>query len=308
MNVRTAMPMRNAVYCFLAALIWGLAFSAQKVGGDDLGAFTFIGYRYLMGALVLLPLVLARRRARNRRLAAGDRTVPVYDGRDVRKGGILCGLFLFCASVFQQIPIAHVEVGKAGFLTALYIILVPILNFLLTKRSSRNVWIAASVSLVGLFLLCGGGIGISAWDLLLIFCAFLFSLQIMTIDHYSALADVVELSCIQFLVSGIAGMIPAIVLEHPQSALIHASRTGIVSLLYAGIFSSGIAYTFQMVGQKGADPAIASLILSLESVISAIGGFLILHQSLGMRATAGCIFMFAAIVIAQLPEGKRGKV
>ena len=162
MNVRTAMPMRNAVYCFLAALIWGLAFSAQKVGGDDLGAFTFIGYRYLMGALVLLPLVLARRRARNRRLAAGDRTVPVYDGRDVRKGGILCGLFLFCASVFQQIPIAHVEVGKAGFLTALYIILVPILNFLLTKRSSRNVWIAASVSLVGLFLLCGGGIGISA--------------------------------------------------------------------------------------------------------------------------------------------------
>ena len=240
------MPLRNAVCCFLGALIWGTAFVAQRIGSDEISVSAFVGLRFLMGFVVLLPLVIARERMRRRRIAQGDRTVEPVDHRQSVIGGMVCGVVLMAASWLQQAAIPHVSVGKAGFLTALYIIMVPILSFLFTRRSKAKVWVSAAISAVGLYFLCmkpneSFGIG----------------------------------TCMQFLTTGVLGSV--IALARGEMSLAGVSTAGILALLYAGIFSSGIAYTLQIVGQKGADPAIASLIMSLESVISAVSAFLILH-------------------------------
>ena len=297
------MPAFNAICCFFAALIWGTAFVAQKIGGDVAGPFTFNGIRSLMGCAALLPLVLSRRR--QRRSGVKKDAGEVYDPKMSLIGGVCCGLFLCSASMLQQIAIGYVEIGKAGFLTALYIVLVPVLSFFMTGRSSSRVWTAVLISLAGLYFLCmtGSSLTIGGADLLLLACALLFAAQIMSVDHFVVKTDAIEISCLQLLTTGIICTVAAMIVEKPDFAAFGADVW--LSVIYAGVFSSGIAYTLQIVGQKGADPAIASLIMSLESVISAIAGFLFLQQSLTVRELIGCVLMFAAIILVQLPAGSR---
>lgn len=306
-----AMPAKNALCFFLASLIWGTAFVAQSIGGEEIDAFAFCGLRFLMAAGVLVPVIIAKRAAKKKHAAAygaggpervkGTVFSPSF-GRALA-GGLLSGLALFVAATLQQKGIEHTDVGKAGFLTALYIIIVPCISFIFTKRSKLRVWIAAVIALFGLYFLCvgpGESLTLGKWELSLVACAFAFSIQIMLIDRFSPDTDPIILSFVEFLTAGLAGTAAAFI--NGTLSLAGTSGEAVFALLYAGIISSGVAYTLQVIGQRGADPAIASLIMSLEAPISAVAGFFILSQTLSAREIAGCALMFAAIILAQLPE------
>lgn len=280
----------------LAALIWGVAFVAQSVGMDYVGPFTFNAVRNFIGSLVLIPCILFFDR---RRADAGE-TQP-QNPKTLLTGGILCGIALAAGSSLQQIGIQYTTVGKAGFITALYIIIVPLLGIFLRKRIGLFVWIAVALAVGGMYLLCMTETsGISRGDLFVLAGSFAFSLHILIIDHFSPLVDGVRLSCIQFFVCGLICSVPMFALEQPT---MHAILSAWAPILYAGVLSCGVAYTLQVVGQKGCDPTVASLILSLESVFSALAGWVLLHQVLSFREVAGCILVFAAIILAQIsPE------
>lgn len=311
------MPLKNSLYLLLAATIWGIAFVAQSVGMEYVGPFTFNGVRSLIGAAVLVPVLFILNRSGNKSSAATDSAIPEssstpsekavsptpYNSRDLWLGGIACGFALFAASNFQQFGIQYTTVGKAGFITACYIVIVPIIGIFLKKKCSPFIWAAVVMALVGLYLLCiTDGFSIGLGDILVLVCAFLFSLHILVIDYFSPKADGVKLSCIQFLVCGILSMIPALILEHPQ---ISSILTAWLPILYAGVMSCGVAYTLQVVGQKNVNPTVASLILSLESCISVLAGWVLLDQKLSIKELLGCVIMFAAIILAQLPEKEK---
>ena len=286
------LPAKNAVFLFLAALIWGTAFVAQSVGMDYVGPFTFNACRYVIGSAVLLPLVLLRKR----RAGTG-----IFSRNDLRAGAA-CGFFLAVASNLQQAGIMTTDVGKAGFLTAMYIVIVPVLHFFLTRRSSLRLWISAAIAAAGLyFLSISGSWTLETGDILLILCAFVFSLHILCIDHFSGTSDGVTVSCLQFLTAAVLSWAGALLTE---TVLWDTIRQAGPAILYAGVFSCGVAYTLQIIGQKGADPGPASLILSLESVVSVAAGFFLLGQDLTVRELLGCALMFLAIVLVQLPEKK----
>ena len=297
---KESIPVRNSLLLLLTATIWGVAFVAQSVSMDYIGGFTFNAVRNLIGALTLLPVIwgLGKTKAPEEKkriqAASGRKTLLI--------GGICCGIMLCLAGNFQQFGIKYTTVGKAGFITACYIIIVPIIGIFLKKKCSPFIWIAVILSLCGLYLLCltpGEGFAIGKGELLVLICAFLFSLHILTIDHFSPLVDGVKMSCIQFLVCGILSGIPALIFESPDLAGIFAAK---IPVLYAGVMSCGVAYTLQIVGQKNMNPTVASLILSLESCISVIAGWLILGQNLSSREIFGCVLMFGAIILAQLPQ------
>ena len=286
------LPAKNAILLFLAALIWGTAFVAQSVGMDYVGPFTFNACRYVIGSAVLFPLILLRKR----------RTGGTLISRDDLRAGMACGFFLAVASNLQQAGIMTTDVGKAGFLTAMYIVIVPVLHFFLTRRSSLRLWISAAIAAAGLyFLSISGSWTLETGDILLILCAFVFSLHILCIDHFSGTSDGVTVSCLQFLTAAVLSWAGALLTE---TVLWDTIRQAGPAILYAGVFSCGVAYTLQIIGQKGADPGPASLILSLESVVSVAAGFLFLGQALAARELLGCALMFAAIVLVQLPEKK----
>ena len=288
--------LKSSLLLFLAAFIWGVAFVAQSVGMDYMGPLTFNGARFLMGSLVLLPFVLLRRKQNKKagRAPASLKTTII--------GGVCCGLALCSAAIFQQYGIMYTTVGKAGFITTLYIILVPFFGIFLKKRIPGKVWIGAVIAAAGMYLLCmSERLALSRGDTLVFICAILFSVHILVIDHFSPMADGVELSCIQFLTAGVIGSIGAILFEQPT---LKCLIDGIIPLAYAGILSSGVAYTLQVVGQKDMDPTVASLILSMESVFSALAGWVILHQKLSGRELFGCVLVFMAVILVQLPEKK----
>ena len=288
--------LKSSLLLFLAAFIWGVAFVAQSVGMDYMGPLTFNGARFLMGSLVLLPFVLVRRKQNKKtgKEPASLKTTIV--------GGVCCGLALCSAALFQQYGIMYTTVGKAGFITTLYIILVPFFGIFLKKRIPGKVWIGAVIAAAGMYLLCmSERLALSRGDTLVFICAILFSVHILVIDHFSPMADGVELSCIQFLTAGVIGSIGAILFEQPT---LKCLIDGIIPLAYAGILSSGVAYTLQVVGQKDMDPTVASLILSMESVFSALAGWMILHQKLSGRELFGCVLVFMAVILVQLPEKK----
>ena len=215
-------------------------------------------------------------------------------------GGIACGICLCLASNFQQFGIKYTTVGKAGFITACYIVIVPVIGLFLGKKCTKFIWAAVAMALIGLYLLCiTDGFSIGKGDLLVLVCAFLFSLHILVIDYFSPKVDGVKLSCIQFLTCGVLSSIPALLLEHPELSSILAAWQPI---LYAGVMSCGVAYTLQIIGQKNMNPTVASLILSLESCISVLAGWIILRQQLSTKEILGCVIMFAAIILAQLPQ------
>ena len=218
-------------------------------------------------------------------------------------GGIFCGLALFVASNLQQFGIQYTTVGKAGFITALYIVIVPVLGIFLKKTVGVKVWISVLLAVAGLYLLCiTEGFSIGGGDFLVLLCALCFSVHILVIDYFSPRVDGVRMSCIQFFVCGLLSGVGMLLTERfSWSAVVQ----GWMPVLYAGVFSCGVAYTLQIVGQKGMNPTVASLLLSLESVVSVLAGWLLLGQKLSARELSGCVLMFAAIVLAQLPERRR---
>lgn len=295
------MKIKNALLLLLTASIWGVAFVAQSVGMDYVGPLTFNCVRCLMGGVVLLPCIWFFDRKNKRK-----EQVPVIPGarKTLIMGGICCGVALCLASNFQQFGIQYTTVGKAGFITACYIVIVPVLGLLLGKKCSPVVAGAVVLSLAGLYMLCmnGGELSVNKGDLLMLVCAFLFAVHIMIIDFFSPVVDGVKMSCIQFFVAAIVSGVGMLVMEQPD---IHNILAAWLPILYAGALSSGVGYTLQIIGQKGMNPTIASLILSLESVISVLAGMVILDEQLSSREILGCVLMFIAIVLAQLPEKKK---
>lgn len=300
---------RNSILLVITALIWGIAFVAQSEGGDAVGPFTFNGIRSFVGSAVLLPVIalLDKLKLTSRKPKTKE------DRRLLWTGGICCGVVLFLASSFQQMGIyMGTAAGKAGFLTACYILLVPVLGIFLKKKCGFKVWIGIGLTLVGLYLLCmSGSMRFQLSDLLLLICALLFAVQILAVDYFSPLVDGVRMSCIQFLVCGLLSVIPMLCTETfgvggAAAWLANLSTPAAwITILYAGVFSCGVGYTLQIVGQDGLNPTVASLIMSLESVFSVIAGWLILDQRLGLRELCGCVLIFAAIILAQLPDRKR---
>ena len=291
------LQLRNSLLLLLTATIWGVAFVAQSVGMDYVQPFTFNGIRSIIGGLVLIPCIFLLNR-----LKSPSEPIQKSSSRPLLAGGILCGLCLFAASSFQQFGIKYTTVGKAGFITACYIVIVPILGLFLKKKCSPLIWVSVLLALVGLYFLCmSGSISLGLGDLLVLVGAFLFSIHILVIVHYSPLADGVQLSCIQFFVCGVLSLICMFLFETPDLSMILMAW---LPILYAGVLSCGVAYTLQVVGQKNMNPTVASLILSMESCISVLAGWLILGQALSSRELLGCVLMFAAIILAQIPVRK----
>jgi len=291
---------KSFLLLLLTAVIWGTAFVAQSAGTDYAGPFTFNAVRSAMGGLVLIPCIYFLDRGKKKR---GEQVVS--DRKALLKGGVLCGVVLFIASNLQQIGIQYTTAGKAGFITALYIVIVPIMGIFLKKFAGLKVWMGVLLAAVGLYFLCiTDSLKIGMGDIYILVCAICFAVHILVIDYYSPLVDGVKMSCIQFLVCAVLSAVPMFLFESPQTESILA---GWLPLVYAGVMSCGVAYTLQIVGQRGADPTIVSLILSLEAVVSVLAGFLILGERLSSREFIGCILMFAAIILAQLPEREKKK-
>lgn len=301
--------LKGTLQLTLTSFIWGVAFVAQSVGMDYVGPWTFICARYILGGLVLIPVIyLISQLEYKQHIAAGKDGLPRMSLKDpqVRKntliGGLFCGVFLVSASLFQQYGILETSVGKAGFITALYIIIVPFLSIFLHKKIGLNEWISALIAVAGFYIMSiQGKPSINRGDILLLICAFLYSMQILVIDHFVEKVNPVAMSCVQFFVSAIVGGIGMFILETPTwSSLIAAA----IPILYAGIMSSGVAYTLQIIGQKNLEPTLASLLMSLESVFSALAGFVILKQILSTKEIIGCVLVFAGVILAQLPQKK----
>ncbi len=287
----------SSLMLFLAASIWGTAFVAQSVGMDYLGPLSFNGARFLLGSAALMPVICLNRGRR----PGVEKNLPAKR-KDTVTGGVCCGVVLFAASLLQQYGILYTSVGKAGFITTLYIILVPFFGIFLKKKVSGKVWAGAVIAAFGMYLLCmSESFFLGKGDALVFLCAILFAIHILVIDFFSPRTEGVELSCIQFLTAGILGSVLAIFFEKP---VIGDFVNGIIPLAYAGILSCGVAYTLQVLGQKNTDPAVASLILSLESVVSVLAGWVVLKQELTGRELTGCVLVFCAVILVQLPGRK----
>lgn len=291
---------KNVALLLLTAMIWGGAFVAQSVGLDYVGPFTINAVRFLIGGLVLIPCIAVMERVQDSLGERRDRGSL----RELLLGGLCCGLALCVASNLQQIGIAYTTVGKAGFLTALYVVIVPFLGLLVGKRLPPVIWVCVALALGGLYLLCmTEAEGLGKGDVLVLLCALAFSIHILVMDHFSSRVDPVRLSCAQFLVSGLVASAPMLALERPAVTAVLAAWQPI---LYAGVLSCGVAYTLQAVAQRECDPTVCSLVLCLESVFSVLFGWMLLGQALSLREWLGCGLMFGAIVLAQLPERQSG--
>ena len=290
--------MRSNLLLFLTAFIWGTAFVAQKSGMDYIGPFTYGGIRTLIGGLFLIPVIkfldktrLAKRTADQKK--AEDKLLLI--------GGICCGMALFIASTLQQFGLAYTTAGKAGFITTLYVVIVPIFSIFLRKKVGPKMWFCVMLGALGMYMLCmkDATFSLQYGDFLVLLCAAAFSVHILVIDYFSPKVDSVRLSCSQFLVAGTAGIICMFIFETPVMANILACW---FPILYAGVLSSGVAYTLQVVAQADANPTAASLILSLESVFAALSGMVLLGESMTTKELLGCVIIFTAIIIAQLPS------
>ena len=291
--------LRANLLLLLTAMIWGAAFVSQRVGMDYVGPFTFLCTRSFLGGVILLPLIAVF----NQKIPGQ----PPQPGERKRLilGGVLCGTALFVASALQQIGIQETSVGKAGFLTAMYIVMIPLCGLFLGRRVPGRTWAAVLLALIGMYFLClyGGGLeGINRGDVLELLCALCFTGHILIIDRFTGNVDGVKMSCIQFFVCGILSFFFMMALETPSWSQILAAW---MPICYAGILSSGAGYTLQIIAQKDTDPTVASLLMSLESVFSLLAGWIILGQRMTGWELLGCALMFAAIVWVQLPERRR---
>ena len=298
--------MQSNILLLFTALIWGSSFVAQKSGMDYIEPFTFNGIRMVIGGLVLIPFILLmdRKKARDGAAEPMSDEEKAKARKKIIAGGICCGLAIFVASSLQQFGVSYTTAGKAGFITTLYVVIVPIISVLLRKRVRPIMWLCVVLGAVGLYLLCmtDDSFKLAFGDMLVLLCAVAFAVHIMVVDHFAAKLDGTKLSCIQFLTSGILGLIGMAIFESPD---INAILDCWLPILYAGVLSCGLGYTFQVIAQKYAEPTVVSLLMSLESVFAVISGAILLHETMSMRELTGCAVIFAAVIISQLPEKKK---
>lgn len=290
----------------ITSIIWGCAFVAQKVGMEHMGPFTFCAIRFIFSAIFLIVIVIARDLLVYKKL-----TIFRVNKKNLKTmiiGGVLCGTALAIATNFQQYGIQGTTAGKSGFITALYIVLVPILGIFIKKKVRIIEWISVGLALISLVLLCfkkeefGDKFTMNSYDVYLLLCAFFFSIQILLIDYFSKDNDCLFMAMIQFITCALISTIFMFIFEEPT---IQQINDAIWPLLYAGIASGGIAYTLQFIGQKYTSPTVASIIMSLEAVISLIAGAILINERLSIQELIGCLLMFVAIIIAQIPSNSK---
>ena len=285
--------LRGSLLLLLGSVIWGAAFVAQRVGMDHLGPFSFNGIRMLLAGIVMTPVAAFIDRKK------GPDVRP--DPKMQRKAGLLCGVLLFVASSLQQMGLVTTTAGKAGFITALYVVLVPVAAWLLLKKNpGRVIWLGVALAVVALWLLCmpaGGGFTLQSGDLLILGCAVAFTGQILCVDHYAPKVSGVKMARDEFLVTGALSMLIALMTETITGEGI---REALIPILYTGILSGAAGYTLQVLGQRDTDPTVASLLMCLEAVFAVLTGALILGEKMTVRETVGCVMMFTAVILAQL--------
>ncbi len=290
--------LKGNLILMLTAIIWGISFVSQRTGMEYIEPNTFNGIRTWLGCAVLVPFILVRERTKRAEMKAAEK----QKGKVLLVGGIVCGCLLCLASTLQTYGMKFTTAGKSGFITAMYMILVPFLGLFFKKRPSLIAVLSALVALGGLSLLCltGGDMGqINFGDVLTLICALVFAFHILAIDYFSPQVDGVKLSCLQFFVSGAINIVLMFLLETPQLPLILQCSTAI---LYSGVMSCGVAYTLQIIGQKYTDPTSASILMSLESVFAVLAGAVLLGERMNGMEILGCVLMFAAILLVQMPE------
>lgn len=284
---------------FMAAFFWGTTFVAQSIGAGYVGAYTYLASRSWIAVAFLTPVVHLMDKFSDMRGIDNRRPRTAADRKLLIRAGICSGCTLCAASAAQQIGMAYTSAAKASFITSLYVIMVPILSIFLKKKPSAHIWFCVLISLVGMYLLCmtSERFSLELGDSYVVLSALFFAIEIMVADHFSPLVDGVRLSRLQFLVVAILSTTLMFILETPT---LEAIRLALPAICYAGILSSGIAYTLQILGQEDVNPTVASLVMSLESVFSALSGWLVLQERMSSRELTGCVLMFAAILLAQI--------
>ena len=295
--------LRGSLLLLLGAMIWGFAFVVQRVGMESMQPVSFNGIRNLLAGLCLFPVSLLLDRQRGGKSVSrpeGKRKTPA-EKKQQTIAGLLCGIFLFLASTLQQMGLVDTSAGKAGFITALYVVLVPVTAFLLFRKNpGRWIWVSVFLAVIGLFLLCvpvGERFSLNKGDLLVLGCAICFTGQILAVDTYASRVDPIRLSRDEFLVSGILGILASLFCE---TITLEGILGALPSILYASIVSGAIGYTLQILGQRDTNPTLASLLMCLESVFSALSGALVLGERMSSREAFGCVIMFSAVILSQL--------
>ena len=302
--------LRGSLLLLLGSVVWGAAFVAQRVGMDHLGPFSFNGIRMLLAGVVMIPVTALIERKNALRNRQSDSTAELMDRRedepqrvdpkDQRRAGLLCGFMLFAASSLQQMGLVTTTAGKAGFITALYVVLVPVVAWLLFKKNpGRIIWLGVALAVFALYLLCmpAGGFSLQSGDLLLLGCAACYTVQILCVDYYAPKVSGVRLARDEFLITGVLSMLIAVFTE---TIAWEGIREALIPILYSGIMSGAVGFTLQIIGQRDTDPTIASLLMCLESVFAVLTGAIVLGEKMTVRETAGCILMFFAVILAQL--------
>lgn len=302
-NCAAVIIMKNktagTISLLLATVIWGFAFIAQSVGMDHIGPFTFQSVRCALAVAFLFPFSFLT----GRKSSSFSASINKWKDPTLWKAGCICGCALFAAASLQQVGLVSTDAGKAGFITAMYIVLVPILGLFLGQKPSAGAIVSVLLAVVGLYLLsCMGSSGINRGDLLIMGCALAFAVQIRCIDRFAGSIDGIRLNCVQSLVVTVLSIPFALFTETIDFSQIWACRS---SLLFAGVLSMGVAYSLQIIGQKHLEPTPASLIMSLESVFAVLGGWLILHETMTFWEIIGCCLVFCAVILSQLPSRKK---
>ncbi|MGN0290422.1 MAG: DMT family transporter, partial [Lachnospiraceae bacterium] len=275
---------------------------AQSVGMDYVEPFTFNGIRCLLGGVVLMPCIYFFDRFKSQK----EKEEIQQNRKSLWFAGIICGIILFVATNAQQIGLQYTSAGKAGFITALYIVIVPIMGLFLKKKCGWNVWVSVFIALAGFYLLSiNEGFSLEKGDFYVLICALVFPFHIWVVNHYAPIVDGVRLSCLQFLVCGTLSVICMFLFETPK---IDAIFSAWAPILYAGILSCAVAYTLQIIGQRDFNPTIASLLMSFESVFSVLAGWIILGEALSRREMIGCVLIFAGVILAQIPFGEKKQI
>ena len=295
----------------LTAIIWGSAFVAQRVGMDYVGPFAFQAARFTLSCLALIPVIFFMERSRKKQAGSEENGNKAKSAEAIRqerkvllKVGLLCGMILFCGSTLQQFGLVFTSAGKTGFITALYIVLVPIFGLVLKHKPGLKCWIGVAFGTVGLYFLCiTESFTIAPGDLIVLIGAGFWACHLLVIDHYlPQIADPVKLSFLQFAFVMVCSFVCMLIFENVSW---DAILTAAIPILYAGVLSGGVGFTLQIFGQKHTNPTVASLLLSMEAVFAAVFGFLLLNEIMSYREITGCILMFIAIVISQLPDKKK---
>ncbi len=291
--------LRGSILLLLATVIWGSAFIAQSVGMELIGPFTFQAVRCALAVLFLFPVSFLLDRTQKSEKTSMQRWLDPQ----LWKTGLICGLALFVAASLQQVGLVYTDAGKAGFITAMYIVLVPILGMFRKQKPSKAILFSVLLAVAGLYLLsCLNAEGINKGDLLVMGCALAFAVQITCIDMMGLSLDGVRLNCVQALVVCVLSVPFVLLTETVDWANIFACR---VPLAFAGVMSMGVAYTLQIQGQKDLEPTTASLIMSLESVFAVLGGWLVLKETMAFHELLGCCLVFVAVILSQLPQKRK---